>query len=147
MPSIMPDGAIMWAPARAWLLACSTRSGRVASLSTSMRPPISASGPQCPWSVYSQKQRSVITRRSGAISPGEADGLLNDAVVAGGGRAAGVFVLGDTEEDDRRDAQLGDLGEGFAQPVERKLILTRHRRDLAPEVSCRDRRTGGRSGH
>ena len=32
--------------------------------------------------------------------PGEPDRLLDDAVVAGGGRAACVFVLGDSEEDD-----------------------------------------------
>ena len=66
MPSIMPEGAIMSAPARAWLTACSARRGSVASLSTSTRPPISVSGPQWPWSVYSQKHRSVITRSSGA---------------------------------------------------------------------------------
>ena len=27
-----------------------------------------------------------------------------------------------------------DLGDGFAQPVERELVLARHRRDLAPQV-------------
>ena len=39
MPSIIPDGATTSAPARAWLTACSARSGKVASLSTSTRPP------------------------------------------------------------------------------------------------------------
>ena len=70
----------------------------------------------------------------GRDSPGEPDGLLHDPVVAEGGRAAGVLVLGDAEEDDRRDAQLGGLGDRLAQPVERELILARHRGDLAPEV-------------
>ena len=47
---------------------------------------------------------------------------------------AGVLVLGDAEEEDRRDAQLGHLGDRLAQPVERELILARHRGDLAPQV-------------
>ncbi len=68
--------------------------------------------------------------------PGKADGLLDDAVVAGGGRAARVFVLRDAEEDDAGYTQFGDLGETFAQPVDRELILTRHRGNLAPEVSA-----------
>ena len=43
-------------------------------------------------------------------------------------------MLGDSEEEDCRDAQLGRFGDGFAQPVERELVLARHRRDLAPQV-------------
>ena len=87
MPSIMPEGAIMSAPARAWLTACWASSGRVASLSTSSRPPESVSGPQWPWSVYSQKQRSVITSRSAACRLVIRIGFLDDPVVAQGGRA------------------------------------------------------------
>ena len=44
MPSIIPDGATTSAPARAWLTACSARSGSVASLSTSTRPPALGQG-------------------------------------------------------------------------------------------------------
>ena len=43
-------------------------------------------------------------------------------------------MLGDPEEDDRRDSQLGDLGDSLAEPVERELVLARHRRHFAPEV-------------
>ncbi len=65
---------------------------------------------------------------------GDPDRLLHDAVVAGRGRPARVLVLGDPEEDDPRDTQLGDLGDHLAEAVERELILARHRGDLAPEV-------------
>ena len=41
------------------------KSDSVASLSTSSRPPASLRGPQWPWSVYSQKQRSVMMSRFG----------------------------------------------------------------------------------
>ena len=38
MPSIMPLGATISAPARAWLTACRASNSSVASLSTSVRP-------------------------------------------------------------------------------------------------------------
>ena len=118
MPSIIPDGAIMWAPARAWLSACSTRSGSVASLSTSIRPPISAKrAAMAVVGVFAETEVGDH-QEIGSDPPGEADRLLNDAVVAGGGRTESIFVLGNAEKDDRRDAQLGDLGERLAEPVE-----------------------------
>ena len=43
----------------------------------------------------------------GRDSPGDPDRLLDDAVIARGGRAACVFMLRDAEEDDCRDAQIG----------------------------------------
>ena len=70
----------------------------------------------------------------GRLPLGEPDRLLDDPVVARGGRAARILVLGDAEEDDRRDPQLGDLGDRLAEPVERELVLAGHRRDLAAEV-------------
>ena len=134
MPSIMPEGAIMSAPARAWLTACSARSGRVASLSTSsaaadfrQRATVAVVG------VFAEAQVGDH-QEIGRDSPGDPDRLLNDPVIARGGRAACVFVLGDSEEEDRRDAQLGRFGDGFAEPVERELVLARHRRDFAPKV-------------
>ena len=51
-----------------------------------------------------------------------------------GGRAARVLVLGDAEEEDAGDAQLGHLGDRLAEPVERELVLAGHRGDLAAEV-------------
>ncbi len=61
-PSIMSDGATMSAPASAWLTAVRASSPSVRSLSTSQPSRM----PQCPWSVYSQPQTSVIVTMSGA---------------------------------------------------------------------------------
>ncbi len=57
----MSLGATTSAPARAWASASAARIGSVASLST----PWSTMTPQCPWSVYSQRQTSVITTVAG----------------------------------------------------------------------------------
>src|SRR5439155_1287797 len=61
-PSIMSDGATMSAPARACASASFTSGSRLASFATS---PFSTM-PQCPWSVYSQRQTSVTTSSSGS---------------------------------------------------------------------------------
>ena len=61
-PSIMSDGAIISAPALAWLTATRASRSSVGSLSTSC--PLSR--PQWPWSVYSHRQTSPITTRSGS---------------------------------------------------------------------------------
>src|SRR5712691_9127700 len=57
-PSIMSDGATMSAPARACESACSARIFTVESFATSLF----STTPQWPWSVYSQRQTSVMTR-------------------------------------------------------------------------------------
>ncbi len=49
---------------------------------------------------------------------GDLDGLLDDPIVPQRGRALSVLVLGDAEEQDRRDAQLGRLGNRLTQAVE-----------------------------
>ena len=63
----MSLGAMMSAPARAWLTAVRASSWSVASLSTSGRvgSDVGSKTPQWPWLVYSHRQRSAITRRSG----------------------------------------------------------------------------------
>ena len=61
MPSIIPLGPRISAPALAWLTATRPSTSRVASLSTAP----SRTMPQCPWLVYSQQQRSVMSSRSG----------------------------------------------------------------------------------
>src|SRR6266404_297403 len=61
IPSIIPLGATMSAPARAWVTATRPRISRVASLSTAP----SRMTPQWPWLVYSQQHTSVSSRRSG----------------------------------------------------------------------------------
>ena len=67
-------------------------------------------------------------------SPGVPNRLLNDSVIAQGGRATRVFMLGDTEEQDCRQAQVGRFSHRVAEPVERELVLARHRRDFAPKI-------------
>ena len=57
----MSLGATTSAPARAWASASAARIGSVASLSTAW----STMTPQCPWSVYSQRQTSVMTTVAG----------------------------------------------------------------------------------
>ena len=57
-PSIIPLGPTMSTPASAWASAISAYTSRVASLSTR---PSGVSTPQCPWSVNSSRQRSLIT--------------------------------------------------------------------------------------
>ena len=56
--------------------------------------------------------------RSGRLPPGDPDRFLDDPVVAGGGRAERVLVFRDPEEQDAGNAQLGDFGNGLAEPVE-----------------------------
>ena len=56
----MPDGAMMSAPASAWLMAVRPYSSKVESLSTTS----SWTTPQWPWSVYSHRHRSAMIRTS-----------------------------------------------------------------------------------
>ena len=91
-------------------------------------------GPQCPWSVYSQKHKSVITSSSGATRRAIRIASCTIPSSLRRRRAARVFVFRDSEKQDRRHAQLGRLGEGLADPVERELVLSRHRWDLTPQV-------------
>ena len=90
MPSIMPLGATTSAPARAWASAWRPSITSVASLSTSTRPPVSARAPQWPWSVYSQKQTSVITSSSGAacLAARTASGMMPASLIASLPRAS-----------------------------------------------------------
>ena len=67
-PSIIPEGAITSAPASAATTTWRARFSSVASFSTCASPAAWPITPQWPWSVYSQKQLSVITTRSGAAS-------------------------------------------------------------------------------
>ena len=60
-PSIMSDGATTSAPAAAWETA--VRASRSSEGSFRMRSPDTT--PQCPWDIYSHRQTSVKTSRSG----------------------------------------------------------------------------------
>ena len=63
-PSIMSLGATMSAPLSACVTAILASSSSVTSLTISP----SCTTPQWPWSMYSQRQTSVITTRSGNSS-------------------------------------------------------------------------------
>ena len=63
-PSIMSEGATMSAPASACETAVRASSSSVGSLRTVP----SSTTPQWPWLVYSHRQTSVITSRSGTLS-------------------------------------------------------------------------------
>ena len=64
-PSIMSEGATMSTPASASETEVRASSSIAPSLSTSPR---ALSGPQCPCSVYSQRQTSAITASAGSAS-------------------------------------------------------------------------------
>ena len=64
-PSIIPESPRTCAPEAAWASAMSAYRSSVVSLSTTVRPVASVvSTPQCPWSVNSSRQRSVMTTSS-----------------------------------------------------------------------------------
>ena len=65
---------------------------------------------------------------------GHADGLGDDAGVAGGIAAGGVFLGGDAEEDHAAQAQFGGLADFVGQQVGRELKIARHGRDLPTHV-------------
>ena len=62
-PSIMSEGATMSTPAAASETEVRASSSMAASFSTSPR---ALSGPQWPWSVYSQRQTSATTASEGS---------------------------------------------------------------------------------
>ena len=95
----MSEGATMSAPARACESASSASSSSVGSLATS---PFSIT-PQWPWLVYSHRQTSVITTRFSFARANRFDGALHRAGRRPGLGAALIFVLGDAEQNDRRE--------------------------------------------
>ena len=124
----MSDGATKSAPAPACDSAACARSSTVASLSTSSP----STTPQCPWSVYSHRQTSVITTRSGSA-------CLSARTVACTGRFG---VSGERTECvlARRQAEQNHPGNAVGprrlrfldRLVHRELIHARHRADFTP---------------
>ena len=135
MPSIIPDGAITSAPARAWLTParpgaagsrrCPRRAGRRVSR---QRAAMAVVGVLAEADVGDDQQPGRLPLGRAGSPPGRSPRRRER------GRAARVLVRGDAEEEDRRDAQLGDLGDRLAEAVERELVLAGHRGDLAPQV-------------
>src|SRR6058998_2452923 len=117
-PSIMSEGAITSAPARACASASAASSSRVGSLSTSP----SFTTPQWPWSVYSQRQTSVTRTSPGAASrmAPSARGMMPPGSVA---------PLPHAEEDDGRHAQVPEAPAFLGRAIDRALRDARHRPD------------------
>src|SRR3954452_20305479 len=130
-PSIMSLGATASAPASAWEIAVLASSSTVMSLSTSP----SRTKPQWPCEVYSQRQTSVITVRSGGASfnprpPNPPPRHLHDAPVVVGPRAGLVLGRGNAEEQDCSDAGGRNLGGLGYQLGDREALDAGHRLDV-----------------
>ena len=123
-PSIMSLGATASAPASAWEIAVFASSSRVMSLSTSP----SRTKPQCPCEVYSQRQTSVNTSRSGVLLLQGPDRELHDPLGVVGPGADLVLVGGDAEQQHRADPGIGDLRRLLHQLGDREPLDPRHRR-------------------
>jgi len=109
MPSIMPLGAMMSAPASAWLTAVSATSFKVASLSSSS--PRRWSGLSCAWPAAGREHAAVAV--VGVLAEAEvgqeheigvaglelAEGLLDDAVLGVSARGLGVLMRRNAEQD------------------------------------------------
>src|SRR6516162_6203593 len=83
--------------------------------------------------VFAEAKIGDHQKASGSFL-GNPYGFLNNSIISRRGSAARVFVLGNAEEQYCWDAQLGGRRDGFAKPVERQLILARHRRTLSSQV-------------
>ena len=122
----MSDGATMSAPARA----CDTaaRASRSSELSLSTSPSMMI--PQCPWSVYSHRQTSVMTMMSGAarLNARTASCTMPSAAYASVPSAS--FEAGSPNSKHRRDAQRLQVVGLPRDLVERDPVLPRHRLDL-----------------
>ena len=103
-PSIMPDGAMTSTPgARVADERARPRFSSEASLSTSP----SWTTPQWPWSVYSQKQASGMTTSSGSAFLIARVACCTRPSSFHASEPTASFLLGDAEQDHRRDAEIG----------------------------------------
>ena len=119
-------------------------SSSVASLSTSPR---SFSTPQCPWSVYSSRQRSVD--HDGVVAEvvaERADRLLGDAVRVPRLGALGVLVLGHPEEHEREHAASTGCRPRLCAATRPCAGTDRASTRSAPRRGCPPSRTAARSG-
>ena len=130
-PSIMSDGATMSAPARACVSASLASRSRVASLSTSpsaMHAAVAVVGvlAQADVGDHHQVGHRLLDRPHR---------LRHDAVVAIRLRAGGVLLLGNAEQDHRRNAEVAHRPALLDGAVDRQLRDARHRR--RPDCSTR----------
>ncbi len=138
-PSIMSLGATTSAPASAWEIAVLASSSIVRSLSTSP----SRTNPQWPCEVYSQRQTSVITTRSGCGLLERPDRHLDDALVVVGARADLVLAGGNPEQHHGRHASAAQLGGLGDQLGDREALDPGHR---SRRARARPRRRSTNSG-
>ena len=91
--------------------------------------------PQWPWSVYSQRQTSVVTSTSGSLALDRADRRLHRRFGIVGRRADVVLVIGQAEQQHAVDAVgLGAAVASFDGLVDREVEDARHRRHFAPHA-------------
>ena len=102
--------------------------------------------PQWPWSVYSQKQTSVITSSSGAacLASRTAWAMMPESLMASLPTAS--LCVGNAEQHHAAQPQLGRLADLVGQHVERQLEVAGHGGDLLPHVPCPAGRTAAGSG-
>src|ERR1051325_909733 len=113
-PSNMSEGATISAPA--WACVRASRARR--SIDSSLMISVPRTIPQCPWDVYSQRQTSVMTTRSGTSS-----------FIA--------LLVRNAEEDHRGDAEGVHLVAFADDLIDRHLERSGHRGDFLPDVRPR----------
>ena len=125
-PSIMSLGASASAPAAACETAVRASSSSVASLSTT---PSSRSTPQWPWLVYSQRQRSVITSRSGCAALIARVASWTTPSSSQAPEPSSSFAAGQPEEHHRGDAERRGLAGLVDGGRDREVVDARQARD------------------
>ena len=110
---------------------------RAARASRRCRPPSPSRMPQCPWSVYSHRQTSVITQRSGAAFLIARTSSLHDAVVERR-RPSRVASLcsGHAEQQHGRNAEVARARGGLDGAVDGQLGDAGHRRHFALDAAA-----------
>ena len=104
-----------------------------------------ASMPQCPWDVYSQRQTSVTTTRSGTCARRRPDAHLHDALVVEGLARSLVLARREAEEDHRGNAGGVRGGRPLDERVDGEVVLAAASTGSPPHP-CRAAQTGAGSG-
>jgi hypothetical protein len=102
LPSIISLGAMMSAPASARLTAARASNPRVGSLAMRVFPRRWTTIPQCPWLMYSHRQTSAITTKSGNLAFQQSNRLLHDAIPRVSPRRPLIFSIRNSKQQYRR---------------------------------------------
>ena len=137
MPSIMPLGATISAPARAWTRACWPSMVNVASLSTSTRPPVSPSAAAVAVArIFTETDIGNYEQFGGRLLD-DLNRLRDDAQVAGRIAPHGIFFGRDPEQQNSPEPQSGGQADLFGQQVRGHLEMPGHGGDLLPAAASR----------